>query len=427
MGYFLRDLPNTIQLNPNSPDQQVILNEQLLSTLHVSMELLAFDKTNLITQGRTKHKLATSNFVVNSFSTFPWFHKLYILDSLGILFVSKFFSEVYKLYPHLAIKSIKQAYAFNPYLTGLFITQALNRLSYAYFGLDYEEYRNHEDIKTRSVIEDFHSILGQILILPVVTKENLNTTWSFGNMKAFENRIVYEDFIIDREDHEGYYPTIFEFTLDNGTRFFSPFSFPQSLTTNKYGEFRALRNLNDNSTYLQKTWLKEGQNCKYEKIEIEKIGIENKFNYKELFPVHPSDKDKLTAFLKEHPTLYRTLCYIPESKNWYHKNNYKLSDDLIFMSYPKDLANLWIESCKEILTKLQDIKSLKLPKLEFPDSLEISKLFSIAKQEETHLCVMYQRSKGNFPLSGHPAEEEGIYEIVQIEGVLKYFIADNLP
>ena len=418
MGYFLRDLPNTIQLNPNSPDQEVLLNfnnEALFGTLHVSVVLQPYSTS--------KRQL----YPLNNFSTFPWFHKLYILDSLGILFVSKFFSEVYKLYPHLAIKSIKQAYAFNHHLKGLFVLQALNRLSYAYFGLDYEEYRNKEDIKTRSVIEDFHSILGQILILPVATKENEGTVWRPGNQTYLEYKIVYEDFIIDREDHEGYYPTIFEFTLDNGTRFFSPFSFPQSLTTNKYGEFRALRNPNDNSTYLQKTWLKEGQNCKYEEIEIEKIGIENKFNYKELFPVHPSDKDKLTAFLKEHPTLYRTLCYIPESKNWYHKNNYKLSDDLIFMSYPKDLANLWVESCKEILTKLQDIKSLKLPKLEFPDSLEISKLFSIAKQEETHLCVMYQKRTGKVKLSTDIDESEDIDEMYHVTTLLKYFIADNLP
>ena len=50
-------------------------------------------------------------------------------------------------------------------------------MAYANFGLNYKKYRNHENIKNRCIIEDFNSILGQILKMPEKTEENENIVW----------------------------------------------------------------------------------------------------------------------------------------------------------------------------------------------------------------------------------------------------------
>lgn len=44
--------------------------------------------------------------------------------------------------------------------------------------MSYEKYRNKKEIKSRSVIEDFHSILGYILVLPEKPLENKEEIWN---------------------------------------------------------------------------------------------------------------------------------------------------------------------------------------------------------------------------------------------------------
>ena len=312
MSYFLRNLPTKIKLDPFHIFQQVDIHgypkcdtlffQWKLQILNQEVQLLQLKSSNL-------NNLDIPLKIIN--------------NAFGLLLVSTFFNAVYKRHPTLALNAIYHAYAFNHNLTGLFITQALNRLSYAYFGLDYEEYRNHEDIKTRSVIEDFHSILAQILILPIATKENEGTVWEDKQSPINEPHFghdaysfTYKDIFIDNNSYCGYTTNIYHFISSENKDYLLPFfSEAKSNINASYGEFRALLNTKEYSTTLYKTFLPQPQNCLYEKIEIEKMRIKNKIK----------------------------------------------SDTFTFYSYPKELLELWQETA-EILYLYLDLGKEISPK-----------------------------------------------------------------
>ena len=274
MTIFLRDLPNKIQLNPQDSLQYIkIFDTHLCQTMVFQWQLAIFDKDGYL--GRACRYTNPGLYVGDNLNLMD-VHLKYITNSFGLLLVSSFFNATYKKYPQLALKSIKEAYAFNYNLEYLFIIQALNRLAYANFGLDYEKYRNHENIKSRSVIEDFHSILGQILIMPERTEENENIVWR-------EMPSIYLDYLhclypykeefISYNDYVNFVTKIYHFVLENKNLLSPFFSKAKVKINSSFGEFRALRNPENNSTYLYKSWLAQPENCDYQDVEIEKMRI----------------------------------------------------------------------------------------------------------------------------------------------------------
>jgi hypothetical protein len=189
MTYFLRDLPTTIQLLPENYLQHVInFEDKVCTTLYFKFKMKSLDERNVsISSNRSAWSGKKPSFILGYEIDFV--NENINLNYLGSLFVLYFFNAVYTRFPTLAIQAIKQAYFFNYNFTGIAILQALHRLAYAYFGLNYEDYRNHENIKTRSVIEDFHSILGSILVLPEMTMENEDEIWSFSPYKGIRENI----------------------------------------------------------------------------------------------------------------------------------------------------------------------------------------------------------------------------------------------
>jgi hypothetical protein len=161
---FIRDLPEKIQLLPRNYLQQVVLfDDKVCNTLHFNFGMESLDSSNLIiSKDRTVCSAGKKwPFLLGYNTEFDKTYVNLILNHFGSLVVLYLFNHVYQRFPSLAIQAIKQSYTFNNFFCGIGLLQALNRLAYAYYGLDYETYRNHENIKTRSVIEDFHSHLWE--------------------------------------------------------------------------------------------------------------------------------------------------------------------------------------------------------------------------------------------------------------------------
>lgn len=305
----------------------------------------------------------------------------YILNSFGLLLLSTFFNATYQRYPEAAINAVYKAFHFNYHCRGLFIIQALNRLAYAYYGFDYEEFRNKEDIPTRSVIEDFHSILGSILVLPEKTKENEGEVWD--NMPTilaeYEHcPMAYKSIFIEYDDYTNFKTDIFGILLATYKYpALAPFFHKSKVKINsQYGEYKALRSMNDvHEPYLYKTYLYKSeattqpQNCTYQKEELEYMKIEKIFNYKEInLPYHPFSNWEKTyeydllnkTFTDENAKrdfLYRnSLKKFPQISSFHDSKNYNnVNSDLIkIFTYPEELLALWEITGKKLYTFLEN-------------------------------------------------------------------------
>lgn len=190
--------------------------------------------------------------------------------------------------------------------------------------------------------------------------------------------LAYKDIFINYDDYTDFKTEIFGALLPNYKYpALAPFFHQSKMKINsQYGEYRALRSIDNANetylyeTYLYKTELAQPQNCTYQEEELEYMGIEKIFNYKNMnSPYHPfsdwEEKEKSileTKVFDVEDVLARfnfiydnPLRYFPKSNSFYSSKNYNnINSDLIkVFAYPEELLRLWEETGKKIYPYLE--------------------------------------------------------------------------
>jgi hypothetical protein len=268
-----------------------------------------------------------------------------------------------------------------------------------------------------------------------MTIENQYDVWSFSIYQEYER--VYDESIISHQDFATYETRLYEFLVKNNTRIFCPFNAEGKYKLMQaYGEYRALRNINNNETYLYKSFLPQPQNCSYEEIEIEKMGIKKSFDYKEIFPLHPkSDRNKAPVKNEEtgewNPEYYYSLIGGPQENQWYTENdvNSLNSSQLTVMHYPKELAEIWESVAKEV----RDIIKGKYEKPPVDlieelrkENIEFENFFIVLKYNVFHLRDLYDlqtNKEARLPITHEKYDEEArhIFAFKEMSYFLRYF------